>query len=169
MATKKVTPADRIAVSYQQLSEASSELHSAAKDLSDTISVLNAALQKLNLGVSAWHQIAGNDGDEDGNYWSRDIGYAKVGKAWGIAIRRTWGNNCSEETHNEETWLFADAPRYMCIEAAGKLPDLFDDLIKRTREATEKLHAKTAATREMIAAIAALAPEISRVPATKAK
>ena len=157
MEKKKVPPTERIAESYKQLSAASSELNSAANELGETISTLDAVLHALKLGVSAWHVIAGNDGDEKGNYWSRDIGYAKVGNKWGIAIRRTWGNHADH--HGDETWLFGDAPRWMCIEAAGKLPELFDDLIKRTQESTEKLRAKTAETKKLVAAIAPLAPE----------
>ena len=54
----------------------------------------------------------------------------------------------------------------MCIESAGKLPDLFDELLKRTRETTEKLKARTAQTKELAAALSAALPET--VPAKKA-
>ena len=87
--------------------------------------------RKLKLGVSAWHQIAGHE-EPDGGFWTRDIGFAQVRNKWGIALRRTWGNYNIDE-YAEEVWLFTDAPRWICIESIGKLPDLFDDLIKRTR------------------------------------
>ena len=45
------------------------------------------ALQKLNLGISAWVEFAVQH-FEDGEFMSaRSIGYAKVAGTWGIAIR----------------------------------------------------------------------------------
>ena len=120
---------------------------------------LDEALKSLNLGVSAWHQVAANEDPLDGSYWSRDIGYARVRSKWGIAIRKTWGNHFYDD-HNEEQWLFADAPRWMCVESVGKLPDLFDDLIKRTEETTGKIKAKTSEAKELAAAISAAASEM---------
>lgn len=158
MNTNEIPPTERIAESYQQLSVASAELNAAADELAEMVASLESALLPLNLGVSAWHQLAGNENYDDGSYWGRSIGYAKIQNRWSIAIRRTWGNNKFDD-HGDETWRFADAPRWMCIESAGKLPNLFDDLIKRTRESTQKLKSRTEATAGLVAAVAALAPE----------
>lgn len=160
MNEEKTTPArERIAVSFKQLAAESTDLNSAADELSKTISSLDDALKALNLGVSAWHTVAGNEDPQDGSYWTRDIGYARVRNKWGIAIRKTWGNYNFDD-HNEEEWRFADAPRWMLIESVGKLPDLFDDLIKRTKEATGKIKAKTHEARELASAISVAASEI---------
>ena len=157
MSQDKTTPAkDRIASSFKQLAAVSTDLNSAADQLNKTISSLDEALRALNLGVSAWHQVAGNEDPQDGSYWSRNIGYARVRNKWGIAIRKTWGNY-NYDDYNEEEWLFADAPRWMCIESVGKLPDLFEDLIKRTEETTGKIKAKTHEAKELAAAISATA------------
>jgi prefoldin subunit 5 len=159
MSKQKTTPAkERIASSFKQLAAVSSDLNSAADELSKTISKLDEGLRGLKLGVSAWHQVAGNEDERDGSYWSRGIGYARVGNKWGIAIRKTWGNYTYDD-YNEEEWLFADAPRWMCIESVGKLPDLFEDLIKRTEETTGKIRAKTNEANELAAAISAAAAE----------
>ena len=61
----------------------------------------------------------------------------------------------------DEEWPFAEAPRWMCIESVGKLPELFEDLIKRTEEATEKIKGKTSEAKEFLAAVRAIASEIS--------
>jgi hypothetical protein len=152
MDPNKIPPTERITSSFKQLAVASTDLNTAASQLGETISILDTALKTLNLGVSAWHQMAGNEDDETGSFWSRDIGYAKVGNQWGIAIRKTWGNE-NYDHYGEEVWLFNDAPRWMCIESIGKLPELFDDLIKRTEETTKKIKAKTVEAKELAAAI----------------
>jgi len=160
MSQEKNIPAkERVASSFKRLAAVSTDLNSAADELSKTISNLDDALRALNLGVSAWHQVAGNEDAQDGSYWSRDIGYARVRNKWGIAIRKTWGNQ-SFDDHNEEEWLFADAPRWMCIASIGKLPDLFEDLIKRTQETTDKIKAKTNQAKEFAAAISAAASDM---------
>jgi hypothetical protein len=147
-----VPPKERIASSFKQLSVVSADLNSAADEFTSTISKLDEALKSLRLGVSAWHKIAGNEDEESGGFWTRDIGYARVRGKWGIAIRKTWGNNYHDE-YQEEEWLFGEAPHWMRIESIAQLPDLFDNLIKRTEETTTKIKAKTSETNELAAVI----------------
>jgi len=156
---KSVPPKERIASSFKRLAAASGELNSAADELNKTVASLDEALKRLNLGVSAWHEVAGSEDPQDGSYWTRGIGYARVGNKWGIAIRRAWGNY-SYDDHDEEVWLFADAPRWMCVESLGKLPGLLEDLVKRTEETTGKIKAKTNEAKELAAAVSAAASEI---------
>ena len=85
-------------------------------ELGKSIGVLDAALKKLNLGISTWSRL---DRWEDafGNYSSRYLGYAKVNNRWGIALRTVAGNNNQPEEATVEEWLFNDAPRALRIEA----------------------------------------------------
>ena len=164
MAEAKVPPAERITTSFKQLAVATNECDTAAAALGETIKPLEQALAKLKIPGSAWHRIAGGGPDEHGNSWSRDIGYHKFPEGWGIAVRRTWENEYHDDGDGEEVWRFEDAPRWMSIESAGKLPDLFEELLKRTRETTEKLKARTAQTTEIAAALAAILPEVVPEP-----
>ena len=160
MTQEDTAPAkERIALSFKKLASVSADLNSAANDLNKTISSLDEALQALNLGVSAWHNVAASEDDARGDFWTRDIGYAQVRNQWGIALRKTWGNHTFDD-YNVMEWLFAEAPRLMCVESIGKLPDLFDDLIKRTEETTGKIKAKTNLAKELAEAINAAASEI---------
>jgi hypothetical protein len=158
-------PKDRIASSFRQLTTVSTDLNAAASELGVSIVSLENALQSLNLGVPAWHQIAGKE-DDDGSYWSRGIGYTQVGNNWRIALKVTHGNEHADH-HREEVWAFNDAPRWMCIESVDKLPDLFDDLIKRTEETTAKIRAKTTQTEELAAAVRAIRGETKSIPRAK--
>ena len=73
----KPTAPERVQASFRQLSAVATGLNTASDELAKTISELDAALQELHLGISAWVTITGAATDEDGDYWSRDIGYAK--------------------------------------------------------------------------------------------
>ncbi len=151
-------PAGRISTSFKKLASVSPELHSAAKELSKTISQLNAELEPLSLRVPAWHTIS-QSADENGNYWSRAIGYAYVGFEWTIALKTASGNEHAE-VHQEEVWAFSKAPRWLIIESISKLPELFETLIERVTETTEKLKARNEQAKELVAAVKAAAAEI---------
>jgi hypothetical protein len=161
----KVPATDRVNASFKTLKSIAPELHSAANELSKTIEELNGALEPLWLRIPAWHTIA-EGGDQNGNYWSRAIGYAWVKHQWTIALKTASGNEHAD-VHNEEVWAFGEAPRWLVIESIAKLPDLFDSLIERVKDTTEKLKARTKQTRELVAAIKAAAEEIAADQAEK--
>lgn len=140
--TPQVPPTERVQASYKQLSFAATALNSASDGLGEAISVFDAALKKLNLGIAAWVVVSGNT-DEDLDWWSREIGYAKVGDKWGIALKTVRGNHNYPDHDSEEKWLFNDSPRWMRVEAVGKIPDLLEALLKQTDETTKKIKVKT--------------------------
>jgi hypothetical protein len=154
-----IPPAERINASFKKLTSVTPELHSAAKELSKTIGELNTALEPLSLRVPAWHTISHGE-DQNGNYWLRAIGYAYVGYEWTIALKTATGNE-NHDSHDEEVWAFSKAPRWLIIESISKLPELFETLIERVTDTTEKLKARTDQTKELVAAVKAAAEEIA--------
>jgi hypothetical protein len=161
MPEESVLPKDRIASSFKQLNVVSAELNSASRELGKSISSLEAALKGLNLGISAWHSIAGHEDFEgDGSFWRRDLGYTKIGNEWRIALKQVSGHLQDRGNGDEEVWAFNEAPRWMCVEAVGKLPDLFETLIKRVVETTAKLKARIPETDELVAAVLAVQQEL---------
>lgn len=151
---------ERVLASFRQLSTSATNLNHASDELRDTISAFDAALKKLNLGISAWVTISGNE-DVNGDFWSRDLGYAKIGDTWGIALRDVTGNHNDPEagytTHEE--WLFNDAPRWMRVEGVGKITDLLESLTKQADTTTQKIKKKTLEAKELAAAISAAVAE----------
>src|ERR1022692_429135 len=91
----QVPPAEKVQASYKQLSLAATNLNTASDGLGKAISVWDAALQKLNLGITAWVEVSGNDhcSPDGAHWWSRDIGYAKTNDKWGIALRTAEGDH----------------------------------------------------------------------------
>jgi hypothetical protein len=158
MAQSKISPTERIASSFKKLAASSNNLKLATVDLGKSISALDEALNSLNLGVSAWHKIAGHE-DDDGSFWSRDIGYTQVGTSWGIALRRASGHHHGD-IYDEEVWPFTDAPPWMSVEATVKLPDLFDELNRRAEETIKRMNARSTEAQELARAVNAAKEEL---------
>jgi hypothetical protein len=132
----------RISASYKQLTAAATELNAVSDELGKFVTALDVALRKLNLGIATWLRLESRE-DGSGNYIKRDLGYAKVGSKWGIALRTMSGNHNALEESNVEEWLFNDAPRALRIESVEKLPDLFESLVKEADAATKQIKTKT--------------------------
>jgi hypothetical protein len=92
--------------------------------------------------------------------WNRAIGYAWVEHSWTIALKTDSGNEHAD-VHSEEVWPFSKAPRWLVIESIAKLPDLFETLIERVKDTTEKLRARNEQAKEMVAALKAAAEELA--------
>jgi methyl-accepting chemotaxis protein len=150
--TVDIPAPERVRNSYLELTSASENLNKASDELGSVVYRLDEALQKLNLGVSAWVTIAGDE-DVHGNFWSRDLGYSRVKKTWGIALRDIAGNESVDEMSREEYWLFNDAPRWLRIEAVAHIPELIDKLVKQANETAERITKKTAEAQELVSAI----------------
>ena len=155
MSKPKVPPAERITTSFKELKSLSPDLHAAARELSKSINNFSDKLEPLDLGVSAWANIASGENEENGYYWSRSVGYTKLQYKWGIALRQASGNHNDGE-YDETVWKFSEAPHWMVIESIAKLPDLFDTLIERVKDTTSKLRARTDQANELVAALDAI-------------
>ena len=142
----------RISNSYKQLSEAASELNSVSDELGKFVTALDTALRRLNLGIATWLRMESRE-DGSGNYTKRDLGYAKIGNKWGIALRTMTGNHNDVEDSSVEEWLFNDAPRALRIESVEKLPDLFESLVKEADAAAKKIRTKTERAQALASAL----------------
>lgn len=158
-------PSGRVQTSYKQLTVAATNLNTASDGLREAMSVFDAALKKLNLGISAWVTVSGND-DEVGEWWSREIGYTRIGDKWGIALKTASGNYGCPDRDSVEKWLFDDAPRWMRIEAVGKIPDLLEALLRQAEDTTKKIEDKT---EEVFALAVAMSKVIEEVQPAEQK
>jgi hypothetical protein len=146
---------ERVAESVQKLSLVATNLNNASDELSQAISAIDAVLQSLNIGLATWTKIEeGNGMPDDERYWQRDIGYAKIGNKWGIALRDIAGHYSCQEEETCDSWLFNDAPRWLRIEGVARIPDLLEALIKNAEETTKKVKAKTSEVIELATVIA---------------
>ena len=160
MTSKDVPPSQRVATSFKQLSAAALDLNSASDELGKAISAVDTALKGLNLGVPTWVTIHGGE-DEYLDYWSRDVGYAKIDNKWGVALRSVSGNHNYPDEGSIESWLFSDAPRWLRIEGIAKIPDLLEALIKKTEETTREIKLGIAEANQVASAITRAAEEVA--------
>lgn len=143
-----------LSASFADLKEAASELNDAAKTLAEPIEAFNAALKQLNLGIPAWEPYA-TDEDHPTGDWSRiEIGYAKIGGQWGVALRRLAGNYRFPGEDTCDSWLFNDAPRRMRIEAVEHLPKVIEALLREARSTAAQITEKVGQAERVAEAIA---------------
>jgi hypothetical protein len=156
--------AAKIKASYRDLSTVAADLNAISDELGKPIADLDVALKKLNLGVAVWVSLRGGDDPRDGSYWGDDLGYAKVGGKWGVAIRSVAGNVNWPDEEKQEWWLFNDAPRELRMAAIGQVPALLEKLHESTAEMARRVRERLTDAQEVAAAVkeaATLKPEIA--------
>lgn len=149
-------PIPDVSASFQRLKEAATRLNTVSDELGKSIAVLDAALKQLNLGVSTWVSIESYQDPATADYWAKQIGYAKVGSKWGIALSERSGNY-NADFHDSEEWLFNEGPRALRIEAVVKLPELLEALTAKASETAEEIKAQIGRAQEVVSAVATVA------------
>jgi len=155
MGTKPSLPSSaRLSESFKNLSESAARLNAVSDEFARATAPIDAALKKLNLGVSASVKYVGAQ-DQNGDFWERRIGYGKVSGKWGLTLSTCSGNS-NYDDYDEEAWLFNDAPRWMRIEAIDHLSELVEELVKEATKTAANLENKIDSARELANTITAL-------------
>jgi transglutaminase-like putative cysteine protease len=110
--------------------------------LAKSVSEIDAVLKRFSLGVPAWVTSASYGGEVPFGYDLEEIGYAKVSGRWGIAIRTRKGDERFEESEVVEQWIFNEAPRYLRVSAADKLPELLEELVTKASKMADSISEK---------------------------
>lgn len=144
---------DRVSAAFEKLATSASDLNAVSDELAKPIHSIDATLQKLNLGVSAWVEVAGHDDEGTLQFWDRSIGYGKVVRTWGLAIRSRAGFFDDPDEIREEVWLFNEAPRAYRLESLEKLPELLEKLAETANKTAAELKSKIALTKQVATTI----------------
>ena len=148
--------------SFQRLTESASRLNKASDDLSKEIGPIEAVLKKLNLGIPKWYAFEDFPPDAmDGSYFSREIGYAKIGGKWCLALGERSGNVHGSDPDDFDSWPFTDAPRQLRIRAVKAIPKLLEALVEEADKVTAELKAETARAHEVAQTLTTLANTIA--------
>lgn len=148
---------EKVEFSYRKLSTAASELNFVSDELGKCVSEMDSALKKLNLGITVWVLIRG-DQDEVG-FWSEDLGYQKIAGKWGIALRTVSGSHGGEDEAAVETWLFNDAPRSLRLSAIAKIPALLEQLSAEAAKVAGEISKSLDDVKKVAAAVTKTAQE----------
>jgi superfamily II DNA/RNA helicase len=143
----------RVQSSYRKLSEVASELNTVSDSLGNIIADLDLALKKLNLGITVWVKLRGDDDPETYDHWREEIGYAKIGGKWGVALQTVTGNYQHPDRDYVEKWLFNDAPRQLRLSSLVYIPELLEKLSEHAANATKQIAEKLQTTHELVNAI----------------
>ena len=149
----------RVSAAFEKLAATAPELNAASDELAKPIHTINKGLQTLNLGVSAWVEFSARHYDDGEILSVRSIGYAKVSRTWGIAIRYTGTDSEGDPVTHE--WQFNDAPRSYRLEALDTLPALLDQLAETAGKTAAALRNKIAMTEQVATTISQLASSSS--------
>ena len=145
---------ERVSADFEKLAASAAVLNAASDEIAEPVSAIDAALRKLNLGISAWVQVAGDE-DLNGNEWHRSVGYDKVSsRVWGIAICYRVIDS-DHVVRQDDEWLFNEAPRAYRLEALDKLPQLIEKLTSIADKTADALKKKVATTKQVATAITA--------------
>ena len=148
---------DRVSAAFEKLATSASELNAVSDELAKPIRSIDATLQKLNLGVSAWVEVAGHDDQDTLQFWDRSIGYGKVARTWGLAIRSRAGFLDDPDDIKDEVWLFNEAPRAYRLESLEKLPGLLEKLAETANKTAAELKSKISLTKQVATTISKMA------------
>jgi hypothetical protein len=162
MAEDGIPLLERVANYYSQLSSVAADLNAVSDELGKSISDIDGALKKLNLGIAAWVPI--QSGEEDYSFWSRDVGYAKVGGKWGISLRKVDGDYTDPDRAAVEEWPFNEAPRALRLEAIDKIPALLETLSNDAVKTTKDIRAKLGEAQAVAEAVKRAANLTVRTP-----
>ncbi|MFZ0821861.1 MAG: hypothetical protein WAM91_17490 [Candidatus Acidiferrales bacterium] len=147
-------PVPDIRIQFRALSAAATSLNKSSDELTQALGVLDSALKKLNLGLLVWVPFSHVAMEDPAEFDREEIGYAKVGGQWGIALRRIWGHSAADEFNLEGPWMFGEAPREMRIRAVDHIFELIAKLVQTASETTAKIQRKTSTARQLAATIA---------------
>ncbi len=154
MAKNADPPSVRVQNSLQQLKHAAVDLNTVSDELGKPIDEINKEVTKLNLGVTTWVKMSsGNHEYAPEIWWSHDIGYAKVGGKWGIALADRSGDATDPEGDQEEVWLFSDAPRWLRIMGVEHVPALLEKLVAESNKTVEQVKSKVAIAKDLAGAL----------------
>jgi hypothetical protein len=148
-------PSERIATAFASLKETAKNLNEATGEFSQPIAQIERALKNLNLGVACWVS-AGKGGNANYDFWEREIGYARIRREWGLAIRTTDGHESAPDEADVEEWHFNEAPLYLRLKVVDKLPDLIEALVASADATAKRLREKAAPTKELADAVSAV-------------
>ena len=147
---------ERIVAAFQTLTESAENINSASNELGKPIASLDRALKRLNLGVACWTTISHGGSENGPDYWSRQVGYARVRRIWCLAIRTLEGDVRYPDEEIEEVWSFNEAPKHLRVKAVDKLPELIEALVEATNATAKRLTDKVAGAQDIAAAVNAL-------------
>jgi hypothetical protein len=157
VSTNPTSLSERAQISFSNLKSIAAELNQVSDEISQPVKQIDNALKDLNLGIPTWLRIKRLTNEDEEFYEDHDLGYAKVERKWGIALRASSGEFAGGDVESKE-WLFADAPRSLRLEGIEKLPELLEQMTSEAQDVIKRARASAKAARDLAAIISGPKP-----------
>jgi len=136
-----------IRVSLSKLHSISQEINQASDSLTAELNFVEAALGKLNLGVSAWARMHDEDSDNLGGPVVYSLGYSKLKGKWGLLIEEDHARMADD--FEERCMFLRHASRELRMEAAEHLGTLLENLCEKGAKLTEEITKRASEAKEI--------------------
>ena len=153
MSNQNDSLSERVNKLLPSLAATAANLNEASKKLSALIERIDDALQRLNLGVTAWVRVQGGDENKGLYFWVEELGYSRIARKWGLTLRRRSGFEGAGESDENESWPFNDAPRSLRKKAVPKILELIKELDREAKEVAEQISSSVNETVPLVEAI----------------
>jgi hypothetical protein len=142
MNAKDESLVSRVRSSFGQLSSRATDLNTLSDQIGKVITRFDAEFNRLNIGIPALVRFREWTSEDGIRFEVEDVGYAKIGTKWGLAIRVMSGHEGQDDYSEQQEWLFSDAPRLLRLKAIDKIPELFETLVDEVDKATKAVDVK---------------------------
>ena len=162
MTAKDNSLVSRIRSSFRQLSSRATDLNTLSDQVGKVVARFDAEFNRLNIGIPAWVQFQEWTSEDGLQFRAEEVGYAKIGAKWGLAIRTMSGHEAVDDYTGYQEWLFSDAPRLLRRKAIDKIPELFEKLVVEVDTATKAVDKKLKEIQELATALDPALPAIDK-------
>jgi hypothetical protein len=153
----------RVRSSFQHLTSRASDLNTLSDQVGKVVARFDAEFNKLNIGISAWVRFGEWTSENGFEFTDEEVGYAKIGAKWGLAVRTMSGNEAASDYTDYQEWLFNDAPRLLRLNAIAKIPELFEKLVLEVDKATRAVDDKLKELQELATALDPVQPTAAEI------
>lgn len=151
-----------IQVNLQQLELSAKNLNELSDHLTKQIAEIEAAINKLNLGIEADVEIQSWSA-ADGIYshgWK--LRYGKLSGKWGFLIEY-WTEDLNwPDEDTDERWHFKDSPREQRLKAIDKIPLLLKALVTKSNDFASDITRKLTLAKDLASTFAPAKPDTSK-------
>jgi hypothetical protein len=128
-----------------RLANAAQNVNELSDRLTEQVSEIESAINKLNLGVDA--RVDVEVSSQDGFDRITRLRYGKASGKWGFIIEE-FVDQSPEETYQE--WAFKEAPRELRLKVVEWIPKLLDDLVNTSLKLASAINDKITLAKGLI-------------------
>ena len=135
----------------KDLQDAGKALNVASDQFNESLSLVEALLKRLSLGVPAWVDMPEKEGSESGY----QFGYSKYGGKWGLYVSER--NTITGKLVH--CWPMPEVSRPIRVQVAVLIPDLLDAMMLRANDMRVLMEKRSQETKAFVVAMSAALEE----------